>query len=393
MSENSDDATARSTGSSRRRAARPRGTRGGRRGARAWQSRSPARTRSCAGSSGTRNTRTSTGPSGAAIADDAREVESTSVSRSTAIARPSGEVTSPVPPCVARAISRSRSGGVRADVVRGRLVDVPDRLRARSGGRGRARGHGARVAHAPSGVPKDIWGLPFQFIPLCASGGLMQVHGTGLEEVPVWICQTTTLDADGIHAMVERGRMAEGRASSRHTDHAGRPALQARVRYTAPIGGRNRACRRTSRRAPVSTTTPGGDHGLGQLRLVRGRVRPAFEVKGLEDRGEHEVVPGLRGRHVLYSGRRNGFMPEYLDHPVKDMATWERDVKWRLAVGAPGRFAHARRTHGQGPARRGPRIHDHAGADRRVHLPPHLIGPERLFYAFYRTCPTWSTTA
>lgn len=32
-------------------------------------------------------------------------------------------------------------------------------------------------------------------------------------------------------------------------------------------------------------------------------------------------------------------MPEYVDHPVKDMRTWVEDVKWRLKPTSPERFA------------------------------------------------------
>ena len=66
---------------------------------------------------------------------------------------------------------------------------------------------------------------------------------------------------------------------------------------------------------------------------------PAYEVKLLEDRGQYELVQDYAGRSVLYfKGRRNGFMPEYADHPVKDMTTWERDVKWRMDPNVPGRL-------------------------------------------------------
>lgn len=66
---------------------------------------------------------------------------------------------------------------------------------------------------------------------------------------------------------------------------------------------------------------------------------PAFEEEILEDRGEYELVRDYAGRHVLYfKGRRNGFMPEYIAHPVTDRDSWERNVKWRLAVDADGRF-------------------------------------------------------
>lgn len=74
-----------------------------------------------------------------------------------------------------------------------------------------------------------------------------------------------------------------------------------------------------------------GSHRLGQLGWCEAAFSPAFEEKILEDRGEHEVVRDFAGRHVLYfKGRRQGFMPEYIDHPVKDKKTWEEDCKWRL---------------------------------------------------------------
>jgi uroporphyrinogen-III decarboxylase len=72
---------------------------------------------------------------------------------------------------------------------------------------------------------------------------------------------------------------------------------------------------------------------------------PAFEEKILEDRGEYEVVQDYAGRHVLYfKGRRNGFMPEYIDHPVKDRESWEREIKWRLSPDTPERFNLTRQT-------------------------------------------------
>jgi uroporphyrinogen-III decarboxylase len=79
--------------------------------------------------------------------------------------------------------------------------------------------------------------------------------------------------------------------------------------------------------------------GCGGLGWCEAAFVPAFEEEILEDRGEHELVRDYAGRHVLYfKGRRNGFMPEYVAHPVIDKITWERDVKWRLAVDAEGRF-------------------------------------------------------
>ncbi len=81
-----------------------------------------------------------------------------------------------------------------------------------------------------------------------------------------------------------------------------------------------------------------GVHHLGQLGWCEASFHPAFEVKLVEDRGEHEVVQDHAGRHVLFfKGRRSGFMPEYLGHPVKDQRSWEEDVKWRLDPESPER--------------------------------------------------------
>ncbi|HHY82898.1 MAG TPA: hypothetical protein GX505_09515 [Clostridiales bacterium] len=74
-----------------------------------------------------------------------------------------------------------------------------------------------------------------------------------------------------------------------------------------------------------------GTHSLGQLGWCEAPFSPSFDVEILEDKGDYELVRDIAGRHVLYfKGRRNGFMPEYLEHPVKDMKTWEENCKWRL---------------------------------------------------------------
>lgn len=66
---------------------------------------------------------------------------------------------------------------------------------------------------------------------------------------------------------------------------------------------------------------------------------PAFEEKLVEDRGEHEVWQDTAGLMVLrFKGRTIGFMPEYLDHPVKDWQTWQENVKWRLNPDTPARW-------------------------------------------------------
>ena len=76
---------------------------------------------------------------------------------------------------------------------------------------------------------------------------------------------------------------------------------------------------------------PPGNHNLGQLGWCESQFFPKFEEMKIEDRGECEVIQDHAGRYVLFfKGRRSGYMPEYVDHPVKDWKTWEENVKFRL---------------------------------------------------------------
>lgn len=78
---------------------------------------------------------------------------------------------------------------------------------------------------------------------------------------------------------------------------------------------------------------------LWQLGWCEAAFCPPFEEEILEDRGDYELVRDNAGRHVLYfKGRRNGFMPEYVDHPLKDWKTWENDIKWRLDAKSKERY-------------------------------------------------------
>lgn len=84
---------------------------------------------------------------------------------------------------------------------------------------------------------------------------------------------------------------------------------------------------------------PPGDHCLTELGWCEFAFLPQFEIKVLEDRGDYEVVQDVSGRKLLcFKNRRSGFMPEHLDHRVKDWKTWEEDVKWRLNPNDPERY-------------------------------------------------------
>ncbi|MHB1152997.1 MAG: uroporphyrinogen decarboxylase family protein [Eubacteriales bacterium] len=112
--------------------------------------------------------------------------------------------------------------------------------------------------------------------------------------------------------------------------------------------------------------------------------RPAFEDKILENRGKYELVQDGAGRHVLYfKGRRNGFMPEYVNHPVKDILSWERECLWRMNPHSKGRLEQAAEN-----AVRAASEHS-AGKTIKVYLVGgymylrSLIGPIELLYMFY----------
>ncbi len=129
---------------------------------------------------------------------------------------------------------------------------------------------------------------------------------------------------------------------------------------------------------------PPGDHKLGQLGWCEGGFAPAFEQKILEDRGELEVVQDFAGRAVLcFKGRRSGFMPEYLDHPVKDWKTWEENVKWRLDPATGRRFddLDVRMETAAAKAADGMMISQNL-VGGYMYLRS-LIGPEELLYMFY----------
>ena len=111
---------------------------------------------------------------------------------------------------------------------------------------------------------------------------------------------------------------------------------------------------------------------------------PCFEEKILEDLGDYELVQDFAGRSVLYfKGRRDGFMPEYKDHPVKDWETWEKNVKWRLDPSTPGRMEQTAAEIEKakaGAAKGNATVQCMVGGYMYLRS---LIGPEDLLYLFY----------
>ena len=127
----------------------------------------------------------------------------------------------------------------------------------------------------------------------------------------------------------------------------------------------------------------GGGTGFGDLGWCEAAFSPSFEQKILEDRGEYEVVQDHAGRGVLcFKGRRSGFMPEYIDHPVKDQKSWEEKCKWRLDPTTPERYANTERCEKIAEeARKGKMVCQRIGGG--IMYLRSLIGPEGWLYSFY----------
>ncbi len=148
--------------------------------------------------------------------------------------------------------------------------------------------------------------------------------------------------ADGVHAMVPREQMAE--AARRRRDAydrvPGAPLLKGEFGFYSLEAWKEQGMPQDVPLGELFHYDPPGDHHLGQVGWCEAAFCPGFETRIIEDRGDHEIEQDAAGRHVLYfKGRRSGFMPEYVAHPVQDRRTWEEDVKWRLDPASPERFA------------------------------------------------------
>ncbi len=125
-------------------------------------------------------------------------------------------------------------------------------------------------------------------------------------------------------------------------------------------------------------------YSLSNLGWCEAPFYPAFETKILEDRGETEIEQDFAGRHVLYfKGRRVGFMPEYVDHPVKDLKTWHDDVKWRLDATTPQRIADVENTAKQGIEAAGNGMIMSENLIGGYMYLRSLMGPEGALYNFF----------
>ncbi len=149
--------------------------------------------------------------------------------------------------------------------------------------------------------------------------------------------------ADGIHALVPREKMCAG--ARKYSDFVngvpGAPFFQREFGFMCLDRWHKEGLPEGVNLDGFFHYDPQGAYSIFQLGWTDAAFSPAFDEEVLEDRGEYEVVRDSAGRHVLFfKGRRSGFMPEYLDHPVKNRKTWEENVKWRLAPTTPQRYTN-----------------------------------------------------
>ena len=129
---------------------------------------------------------------------------------------------------------------------------------------------------------------------------------------------------------------------------------------------------------------PQGRADVGGLGWCEAGFMPVFEEKVLEDRSDYELVQDFAGRSVLYfKGRRNGFMPEYVDHPVKDMKSWEEKCLWRMDPNSPERQAEMDKYLPVAVEKAGQGMFVGQSVVGGYMYLRSLIGPEQLLYMVY----------
>ena len=129
---------------------------------------------------------------------------------------------------------------------------------------------------------------------------------------------------------------------------------------------------------------PPGQFELWQLGWCEAQFFPQFETKVLEERGETEIVQDHAGRRLLcFKGKRQGFMPEYVGHPVTDRKSFEEQVLWRMDPATPERLAAIDATL---DAARQAEAAEMMISQRIIGCYMYLrslMGPEEVLYAFY----------
>jgi len=193
--------------------------------------------------------------------------------------------------------------------------------------------------------------------------------------------------ADGIQMLVQRERMAPLARQRRDTYAITPDAPLIREEFwlmaTTLAEWRNQGMPADVPPAQLFALAGPTNHSLGGLGWCEAAFVPNFETKQIADRGDTEVVQDWAGRHVLYfKGRREGFMPEYLEHPVKDQRTWVENVKWRLDPQTPARWENLERDMAKATAAAAHGFMITQGLIGGYMFLRSLLGPEELLFAF-----------
>jgi uroporphyrinogen-III decarboxylase len=195
-----------------------------------------------------------------------------------------------------------------------------------------------------------------------------------------------TVQQDGIHAMVPEDKMDPSAKLLRATYAVtpGLPFFQREFGFYCLERWREQGLPEDTDLREEFGYDPPGNFGLSELGWTAPGFSPLYTEAVIEDRGEYELARDTAGRHVLYfKGRRSGFMPEYVAHPVKDRASWEEDVKPRLDPATPARYADLedRMEAAREAAGRGLMISQRIiGGYMYLRA---LMGPEGVLYMFY----------
>jgi hypothetical protein len=112
--------------------------------------------------------------------------------------------------------------------------------------------------------------------------------------------------------------------------------------------------------------------------------RPVYEEKIVRDEGRTEIIQDWAGRHLrVFKGRRHGFMPDYVRHPVSSWKDWEEDVATRLDPAAPSRYEGLEeKCRAAEERRRAESAMVGQGMVGGYMYLRALVGPEDLLYAF-----------
>ncbi len=191
---------------------------------------------------------------------------------------------------------------------------------------------------------------------------------------------------DGIHAMTPREKMAESTRKLRDTYAItpGAPFVKREFGYFCLDRWKEQGMPREVPLAELFDFDEPSSCDLWELGWCGAAFSPMFDVKVLEERDECEVVRDQEGRKVLcFKGRRSGFMPEYLDHPVKDARTWNEEVKWRLDPSSPERYANLPERIGKAVEAAGKGLMITQRVIGGYMYLRSLMGPENVLYMFH----------